>query len=697
MKASVCGRFNQVAVIGGALMAAQYFTATAVAEETNSPATGLEPIRVIGIVPEAGVAPPAPASVSTLTADTISERGIATVREALALIPNVSVSVADLPRAASFSVRGSHEITFHEFTGGRTGVGFYLDDVPCADAYGRDLTLYQVERIDFFKGPQGTAFGVPHSMGVLQVVTRPPGQEWAGGAAYSFGSYQFHQGVAYLSGPVASNLFFGLEGLYARDDGWFEDRTTDASYGKHETASGRARLRWLATERLEFNLTLGVERHDDDPSIYVPSDRTQNPYRLYTSPDAYATGGQNYQALHALWSGDGWQVKSISSHRAADFDDYDPVLLLEVFELFSLPRARAQDVSAWTQEFRAESTDAEALWRWRTGVFFSERDSQLDHFILGLGPWEGRNEFRYQHQDYAAYGETTRTVGEQLELSAGLRLQTTRDRTTSSFEPTALTQSLGGVPFSLDKREDYNGVLPMAAAAWKWTTVQRSYFRFSTGLQPGGLAVAAAGSSDYASERSWHYELGHDASFRDETVRLHAAVFYTDYEDYQSFQFNPAGQTVFNAARAHAVGAEGEVRVQPCAGLELFAGAGYTDARFDEFNSPIGTFDGNRISKIPIGTVNLGGTYRAAWGGFTRLDWRWVGETWWDEGNTVRQEAYSLLDARIGYERGRFGVYLFGRNLFDTEYYTHTYLFQGALAATPGVPQFFGVELRTKF
>lgn len=200
--------------------------------------------------------PLSPSTVDSVSAETAAERDIFTVRQALELIPNVAVSEEESARASSFSVRGSHEITFHEFTGGRTGVGFYLDDIPCSDAYGRDLALFAVERISFYKGPHGTAFGVPNSMGVFDVVTRPPGPGLHGEASYTYGSYELNQVQANVSGPISPTLFFGLDGLYTQDDGWYEDRLTGESYGKHETASGRARLRWLATERLEINLTL---------------------------------------------------------------------------------------------------------------------------------------------------------------------------------------------------------------------------------------------------------------------------------------------------------------------------------------------------------------------------------------------------------------------------------------------------------
>jgi iron complex outermembrane receptor protein len=641
--------------------------------------------------------PISPTFADSVSAERIRALDIMTAREAIEWIPNVAVSQGDSARASSFSVRSSQEIRYHELTGGRTGVGYYIDGIPCSDAYGRDLTMFAVDEFSFYKGPHGTSFGVPHSMGVIDVVTRAPGPVAEGEASYTYGSHELHQGLAHLSGPIQPNLFLGLDGMISEDEGWFEDRLTGDAYGKHGIASGRARLRWLPTEHLEINFIAGLDHHDDDPVIYVPADRTRDRYEVYSSPDAYASGGQNYQSIQALWKADGWQVKSITSHRDSEFDDYDPALLLNVFSPGSLPRTREQDVTSWSQEIRVESSDPEAELRWRTGMFLGWSESTLDHFILGLGPREGGDRFVYNFDDYAVYGEATRALGEKLDLSAGLRLQTTRDHTTSDFRPTPLAESLGSEYEYLEGWENFSAALPMAGATWKWTETQWSYFRFSTGMQPGGLAIAAVGSGDYASERSYHYELGHDSSLDDDTVQLRAAAFYTAYRDYQSFQFNPAGQTIFNADRAHALGVEGEIRARPCEGIELSAAAGYTYARFDDFDSPIGDFSGKHIDSIPSASVNLACAYHAPWGGMARLDWRYLGDTWFDVGNTVRQEAYVVMDAKIGYERGGFGVYVFARNLLDEEYLTHAYLFQGEPAATLGVPRMVGMEMRARF
>lgn len=658
----------------------------------------LDAIEVTAPAPGTPVSKPvAPSTVDTISEKTVEERDIMNLRQAIEIVPNVYMSEADSTRAPSFSIRGSREITFHELSGGRSSAAYYVDDIPVLDAYGRDLSLFSVDSISIHKGPHGSAFGAPGPLGVFEVTTRRPGPNPEGEFSYTYGSNEWHRGIVHAGGAILPNLFFGIDGLYARDEGWWEDRLTGHAYGKHETMSGRIQLVWEATDQLEFTFTAGAGHHDDDPVIYVPLG-TDDLYKVFTDPNASATGRQSYEALRAVWKEDGWQLKSITSHRDSDFEDYDGAMLAEVFFPGVTLRERDQEVTSWTQEIRAESTDPDADWRWRTGLFFSRRQSRLDHFILGLRDWEGANEVDFDQEEHALYGEVTRPIGDHLELSGGLRLQTSRDHSWSSFDPTALAIFLGGAAMETDARDHYNAALPMAAASWKWSAEQRSYFRLSTGMQPGGLQIASGGSADYDPERSTHYELGHDSSFEDGRVALHGAVFYTDYKDYQAFQFNPTGgQTIYNADRAHAWGAEVEVRVKPTDEIELFAGLGYTEARYDDYEIPFGNFTGNRIAKIPECTVNLGLSYRAKWGGMARIDWRYIGDTSFDDGNRQNQDAYSLLDARIGYEKGNYGVYLFGRNLCDTEYFTHSYLFFGRPAASAGTPRIIGGEIRATF
>jgi iron complex outermembrane receptor protein len=668
------------------------------AEEQGGKPQELAPLEITGAREGASTVP---APISPSTAQVVSEEvmknlGLTDLSSVSRLAPNVSVSQSEVNRTPSFGIRGSQELTFHELGGGRTSVAYYIDDVPFQDAYGREFGIFAASGITIHKGPHGTLFGAPGPAGVFDVTSRHPEDGLEREASYTYGSHAFHRGTLHTGGKVRPGLLFGVDFLYSESEGWFRDRLTGDPYGKSESAAMLAKLIWQATEQLEFTLTSGLQRHDDDPAVFMPFGGSV-PRHVSADPDASATGWGAFQALRAVWREDDWQIKSITSHRESHSEDQDAALLFEIFKPGTLYRDRDLDISAWTQEIRAESTDPSARLRWRSGLFFSNRNSALDHFIRGLGPWEGRNDLQYDHQEWAVYGEVTRSIGDHLELSGGLRLQLSRDHTRSSFDPSPAAAGLGAVAFTTDDREDYTAALPMAAVAWKWTETQRSYLRFSTAMQPGGLAIAAGSSNDYDAQHSVHYELGHDSSFRDGTVDLHAAAYYTDYRDYQAFQFHPAGQTVSNAEDAHAWGLEAELRIRPATGLELFAGAGYTHARYDDYDSFIGDFSGKRVAKIPVCTLNAGASYRAAWGGMAAINWRLVGRTSFDDANNVTQGSYSLLDARLGFEKGYFGIYVFGRNLTDEEHFTHSYVFFGQPAASPGAPRMIGTEVRATF
>ncbi|MFT3990218.1 MAG: TonB-dependent receptor, partial [Luteolibacter sp.] len=619
-----------------------------------------------------------------IAAEILEARSISEVKEIFTLIPNASAIPADGNRAVSFAVRGSAEMTFHEFTGGRSGVAYYVDDIPFTDAYGRDLAMLGAEEISFFKGPHGSAFGAPGALGVIDAKTKKPAEKWSGSFSQSYASYDSWRSVAGAGGQIAPGFSIQIDGLFDQSDGWFTDRLTGDDYGKSETEVARMRLLWEATERLSFTWTSGVQRHDDDPGIYVPL-AVSDPYKLSADPNAFATGSQQYHALKAEWEGDDWLLKSISSFRRSDFDDSDQSLLLDIFNPVSLQREREQDVTAWTQEIRIESTDPGAAWNWRTGVFFSDRDSHLDHHILGLGPWEGWNDIRYHQQDLALYGELSRKVGEKLEITAGLRLQSTWDHTSSDFTPTDFAQSLGGAAASSDGKDRFVGLLPTLSAVWKWSNTQRTHIRFAEGMQPGGLAIAAAGSDDYASEHSFHYELGHESAYFSDKLKIQNTIFYTDYEDYQSFQFNPAGQTIYNASRAHAWGVESGVSVKPLDHLELSSSVGWTLAEYDDFDVSSGDYSGKRIDNIPRATANAAAAYHADWGGVARLDWRYQGKTMFDQGNQTSQSGYSVFDLRVGYEKSNYGVFLFCKNLLDESKRSAGHLFDTIyFAATDG-------------
>ena len=112
-------------------------------------------------------------------------------------------------------------------------------------------------------------------------------------------------------------------------------------------------------------------------------------------------------------------------------------------------------------------------------------------------------------------------------------------------------------------------------------------------------------------------------------------------------------------------------------------------------------FTGNRLPYSPSFTFNVAAQYRSPFGLFVRGEVQGVGETFFEEANAqnIRQGAYVLVNARLGYEFGRSGIFLFANNLFDTRYITQAFDLGvgGAATGSYGAPRTFGVQFKTRF
>lgn len=133
--------------------------------------------------------------------------------------------------------------------------------------------------------------------------------------------------------------------------------------------------------------------------------------------------------------------------------------------------------------------------------------------------------------------------------------------------------------------------------------------------------------------------------------------------------------------------------------MELIAGFGYADAEYTDYDSPSTgeSFDGNKLTYAPEYTFNLAAQYRSPGGFFSRLELQGIGTYFFDDANTLKQDPFVLINARIGYEFGNSGVYLFANNLFDREYFTAAFAPFGVSRANFGDRRTIGVQFQTRF
>lgn len=664
---------------------------------------------------------PGAASLNILTDDPIPGDARTTTRDLTARAPNLMVLDGNNNRMPRFSVRGWRE---NNFTTGDPAVGIYLDDVPCADLYSRSLLLHDVESIEFIRSPQGTLYGAGGPGGVINITSRQPGDAWHGNAGFTYGSYDQKTGDLAVRGPVvADQLTLGVAGVYGTRDGFVKNLVNGRRLDTQETLAGRLQLHWTPSDPWTFSLLASGQQFNDG---FVPTfnpGRDRNFFRVARDYPGHVDTETWNLAFKAAWHGEAVQVTSVTSYRswrqdlAQDFDftsGYDFLAPPSPANPFPTIGFSRPDLGQWTQEVRVRSRNPDAALQWNAGVFGNWSETRVASGRTVAIPFNGTDHSttraRQEAETYALFGEATYSLGEKFDLIGGLRL--TRDNREMSRGRSGVNwldprSPLG--PFAQPRyrvEDDFSAQQPKFGVAYHFQPECVWYATVTAGYQSGGFNASndTAAQSGFDPARSWHYETGVRTLWLDQKLELNASLFFTDTDDYQVYRLSasdPAQAWMLNADRVTAWGAELEVIARPSDALTLSLLAGYTDAEFNRFYDARNgrSFNGRTVNFVPEFTVALGATYQIWKGLYARADLVGVGRYYLDEDNSAAQNAYALLQARVGYAHGNFEMFVFGQNLLDEKYASNALDFRPAsgLILQPGDPLCLGVGVSAKF
>lgn len=173
-------------------------------------------------------------------------------------------------------------------------------------------------------------------------------------------------------------------------------------------------------------------------------------------------------------------------------------------------------------------------------------------------------------------------------------------------------------------------------------------------------------------EETEGFELGLKSTLWDGLAIFNAAVFSTQYEGLQSFQFDPVAQQItINIDEVDIFGYEAELVVAPTEQLALDFSYGYTDSEIKDFDGT-GRNDGNDTPNTPDYTMNIGAQYEwSTSNGLVvtgRIDWRQVGEFYWQETNELKTPGYDFINLNLRFEYAGFTVNFWGKNLTDEKW-----------------------------
>ena len=641
-----------------------------------------------------------PVAVTAMTGNML-ERAFATdLRDISGTVPSLVVTnVVNVSMTAAVSIRG---IGVQEADGFiDPSVGVVVDGVYQGSNTTALLDLFDIERVEILRGPQGTLFGANTIGGVINVITKQPTGEFNGSGRVTLGDYGRQDVAAAVELPLSDSLSSKIAMTRKSYDGFYKDWQSGDDVGAQEVTSARGYLKFTPSEVFDATLQLeyGRGRNDSpmvvnqsDPgmALYVPEysvPMSDVSFRSFSQFNNFSDFDIEGATLTMNWAMAGAEWVSITNGRQFTLDEWTDQDGTPV-QLYST--RRITDNKQFSQELRASFTPTDAI-ELTAGLYYFNQNWQLDSTsaVDAFGP--GLVLLANPDQDdqaWSIFSQGYWQVADRLRLQAGIRY-TWQEKELSLVNETQFSGvSLGLTPAAgKDEWENLGGRLGFD---WRFSDNVMLYGYQARGFKSGGFNARITFPEDigpYDPEIVDTWELGLKADWLEGLLRTNLALFYNDYQDLQVDQLAYVGATpvtrVENAASAEISGAELEVVYLSTKALTLNASLSYLDASYDDFqfdldaNPANGQEDasGLNLRNAPEIQASLGAALEFGLGpgtGTFNVVWMHTSERDTDTRNHPigRIDALDLLDASIRWRANddRWSLALRGKNITDEKY-----------------------------
>jgi len=604
-----------------------------------------------------------PISITAIGSEQLRELGATDVKDVLGSVPGLSFSNVQRGQS-SYAIRGvSTDVRFASPT-----VGLYLDDVSLVtqarEGFGAfDAILFDIERVEVLKGPQGTLYGGSAMGGAIKYVSVRPnltsssGEITAGVGDIDNGSETYKaQGIFNL--PIIPGELAVRGGLYYLREGGYIDNVagldientayssrpypvytplvqpslsqiSENNYNNSDVKVGKLSLLWEPGSAWSIRPSILHQELDTaiPPRFFTNEGELTASYR---TPDLKTTDKATLASLEITKGMEGVDVTSLTAHFKRDVffrNDYSYYIggaapFLYPFNSFS---SQPISIETFSQELRLSSSpESHTRWLWTAGLYYSSQKDRdrADIFISDnvLGGALFLSASRREVDDYAAFGDVTYHLNDLVDFTAGLRLF--KDRIKADEE--AGGPLAGGFSHNTAGAKD-QGANPKFGVSYKVGSADLLYASASKGFRAGGTVrqfpyAPCAGDltglgynsvpQQFASDHVWTYELGSKNEF-DNRLVLNGAVFYTNWSNIQqSIQLPTCGFTfTANAGAARVVGTELEGRFDVTRKLQIGGSFSFTNAKITESAAGSSARDGDELLDTPRWMASAFGTY----------------------------------------------------------------------------------------
>ena len=665
-----------------------------------------------------------PISITALNEATIKRTGADSFADYAKTIPGL-VYNQNGANSGTFAIRGISTGTLAANT--QSPVAIYYDDLPTLDTYlplgTPDLRLFDVDRVEVLRGPQGTLFGSGSLGGAIRIITHKPdlnefnGKAEATVEATQGGRPSIGANLAVNIPLVTDKLAARIVGYYRHDGGWVDNVTTDRkNVNKQESYDIRGMLRYDATDRLNFLANISYQRDSPTDSAYV----TYGPagYTYTGATPQYVTNRQFIANLVAnidfgfgkLTSSTTYSKRGNNSAR-----DFTPIII-EVYGL-NAPSPVSDNITtkSFAQELRLAST-SEGPFQWLVGGFYQRNKQHIDEFITtpGFGAALGlpTDQSIYGFYDVtstqkAVFGEASYNITEKLKATAGVRIAWTEISLFSQADG-----DLNGGFSELSRKTRNNAVTPKFALSFQATRDVMVYAQAAKGFRVGQnnltpLTDPVSGDPiplDYKSDSLWNYEGGVKSTLFDGKVTANAAIYYIDWKNIQLKTESAVGFAyVGNAGQARSYGAEIELKLRPVKAIEVGSAISINRNKLLSVIPGAAATVGDRLPGTPRFTISNYAQYTLDVGGdasvYGRLAHQYLGKAYSDFRNATALQfgGYNEFDFRLGYQSGRYELVAFVDNLTNQDNFTNAVRISNGPAAIRIRPRTIGLTARTQF
>lgn len=708
------------------------FLSTAVLTLPLSAQTMLEEIVVTAEYREESLQE-VPVAVTAFSAEEVTRAGIESTQDFINLTPNVTLDDSFTLGNSFVQVRGVAQINNAD-----SPIAIVVDGVPQNNQKQFKQELFDIERIEVLKGPQGSLYGRNAIGGAINIVTKAPSNELEGYLKAGYGNGDMKKFNGAVSGAIIDDtLLFRVSGSYKDFDGLVTNTFLDEKVDFYEKRDIRGKLIWNATDLITAELRVAYSDADggccSDTFLFNPLVGTApNPTGIanpnnneYNKPRMNVLGQTDVLENFEITAKITWQLgdveatyifnhTDVNENYFADLDFTEGVndsLGAVLTGAFGFPVAVGQqqllDVELMSHELRLASPSDQRL-RWIVGAYYLQTERGLNtiapldftpttpifdrsglSFATPLVAIQEEND----NDAYAVFGQVEYDIYDDLELALGLRYDYDKRRHNGIF------------PLTTAPRKSFSDLQPRAVLTKRWNDDMLTYVSYSRGFRSGGFNGPAVGSLQFDEETLDNFEIGLKSDWMDGRLRLNAAFFYGLSDNFQFFFVDliTASQVIANIEEVEMWGGELEAQALLTDNWSIYGTLGVTDTEIEE-SVARPQDEGNRTPKNQKYSLNIGTQYVQEFGGVTgrlRVDYEHRGRKYWHPDNANSMDPFGMINARLSFEWDSFTLTAWGKNIGDTSFWQdyNAALFSGAFGDIGflNAGRTYGVDIEYRF